>query len=53
MSSEVEESLDFFLHARASRDVSTSLGMTEDGDAVGSLKAILLPVACSVSKLQS
>jgi hypothetical protein len=52
MSSEVETSLDA-LDSKRNPDSSTSLGMTEDGDAVGGLKEILLPVACSVSKLQS
>ena len=53
MSSEVETSLDALACKKKSRDSSTSLGMTEDGDAVGGLKEILLPVAWSVSKLQS
>jgi len=53
MSSEVETSLDAVACKKKSRDSSTSLGMTADGDAIGGLKYIFLPVACSVSKLRS
>jgi hypothetical protein len=34
------------------KDSSTSLGMTQKGEAAISPKDILLPVACGVSKLQ-
>jgi hypothetical protein len=53
MSSEVETSLDALACEKKSGDSSASLGMTEDGDAGGGLKEILLPVVCSISKLQS
>ena len=52
MSSELETSLDALAYKKESRDSSTSPRMTEDGDAGGG-KEILLPVACSVSRLQS
>jgi hypothetical protein len=53
MSGEVETSHDALACKKKSGDSSASLGMTEDGDAGGGLKEILLPVVCSISKLQS
>jgi len=52
MSSGIETSLDA-LACKKKSEIPRLRSETEDGDAVGGLKEILLPVACSVSKLQS
>jgi hypothetical protein len=52
MSSEVETSLDALAFKKKSRFLDFARNDRRRG-AVGGLKEILLPVACSVSKLQS